>query len=101
MPNYPAALLLHKPEPCEEIRCVNKVGCEPFAGCAVARGHTLSLVGGEARMVKAVEDIQGSLADSAAGEIERENRAVGTSFSIRTTAAESMITLFSDRKPVP
>ena len=38
------------------------------AGGAVARGQILSLVGGEARMVKAVEDVQGSLADSAAGE---------------------------------
>jgi hypothetical protein len=47
---------------------VNEVGCEPFAGGAVASGHALSLVGGEARMVKAVQDLQGGLADSAAGE---------------------------------
>ena len=33
----------------------------------MARGQILSLVGGEARMVKAVQDVQGSLADAAGG----------------------------------
>jgi len=42
--------------------------CEAFAGRAVARGDALPLVGGKAGMVKAVQDVQGGLADSVAGE---------------------------------
>jgi hypothetical protein len=55
-------------EPGERKRCVDKVRCEAFAGGAVACGHTLSLVGGKAGMVKAVQNVKGGLADPAAGE---------------------------------
>ena len=47
---------------------VNQVGSEPFAGGAVAGGDAFSLVGGKAVMVKAVEDVDGGLADSSGGE---------------------------------
>ena len=47
---------------------VNQVGSKPFAGGAVARGNAFSLVGGEAGMVKAVEDVDGGLAEAAGGE---------------------------------
>jgi hypothetical protein len=55
-------------EPGERKRCVDEVGCEPFPGGAVACREALSLAGGEARMAKAVEDVEAGLADSAAGE---------------------------------
>jgi hypothetical protein len=55
-------------EPGKRKGCVDKVRCEPFAGGAVACDHTLSLVGGKAGMVKAVQNVQGGLADPAAGE---------------------------------
>jgi len=76
-------------EPDERKRCAHEVGCEPFSGGTVACTDALSLVGGKAGAMKAVQDVQGGLADPAAGEIERENRAVGTSFSIRTAAGEA------------
>ncbi len=47
---------------------VNEVGSEPFASGAVVSRDAFSLVGGKAGMVKAVEDVDGGLADSAAGE---------------------------------
>ena len=48
---------------------VNEVGCEPFpSGGAVVCRDALSLVGGKAGMVKAVEDVDGGLADSSGGE---------------------------------
>jgi hypothetical protein len=53
-------------EPGERRWCVDKIRCETFAGGDVAWGDALSLVGGEARMVKTVVDVQRSLADSAA-----------------------------------
>ncbi len=49
-------------------RRVDEVGGEPFRGGAVACRDAVSLVSGEARMVKAVENVQGGLADSAASE---------------------------------
>jgi hypothetical protein len=52
----------------ERKRRVNQVGSEPFAGGAVACRDALSLVGGKAGMVKAVEDVDGGLADLAGGE---------------------------------
>ena len=55
-------------EPGERKGRINQVGCEPFAGGAVACRDALSLVGGKAGMVKAVEDVAGGLVDSAAGE---------------------------------
>jgi hypothetical protein len=47
---------------------VNQVGSEAFTGGAVARGNAFSLVGGKAGMVKAVEDVDGGLAEAAGGE---------------------------------
>ena len=55
-------------EPGERKGCVDQVRCQPFAGGAVACDHTRSLVGGKAGMVKAVQNVQGGLADPAAGE---------------------------------
>lgn len=49
-------------------RGVNEVGCEPFPDGAVACRHALSFVCRKAGMVKAVEDVDGGLADSASGE---------------------------------
>jgi len=45
---------------------VNYIRCEPFAGGAVRGGDTLSFEGGKSWMVKAVEDIEGGLANPAA-----------------------------------
>ena len=47
---------------------VNQIGCEAFAGGAVFGRHALAFVGGKAGMVKAVEDLNGGLADAAGGE---------------------------------
>ena len=58
----------HKMEAGESKGGVNEVGSEPFPGCAVGGRDAFSLVGGKAGMVKAVEDVDGGLADSAGGE---------------------------------
>lgn len=55
-------------EPGERKGCVDEVRCEPFAGDAVACDHTLSLIGGKAGMVKVVQNVQGGLANAAAGQ---------------------------------
>jgi hypothetical protein len=55
-------------ESCEGKRGVNEVRGKPFPRGAVFRGDALSLVGRKTRMVKAVEDVQGGLADTAATE---------------------------------
>jgi hypothetical protein len=47
---------------------VNQIGSEPFPGRAVGGRDARSLVRGKAGMVEAVEDIDGSLADTAGGE---------------------------------
>jgi hypothetical protein len=49
-------------------RRVNYIGSKAFAGEAVGGGNTGSFVGGKARMVKTVQDVEGSLGDPAGGE---------------------------------
>lgn len=46
-------------------RRVNYIRNKSFAGEAVGGGNTLSFVGGKARMVKTVQDVEGGLADPA------------------------------------
>jgi len=53
-------------QPGKRKRSVNYIRCKAFAGGAVGGGDTLSFIGGKAGMVKAVQDVEGGLADAAA-----------------------------------
>ena len=56
---------------------MNYIRCKAFAGGPVLRVNALSLVGGKAGMVKAVQDVEGGLADPAAS---KEVCSIGRSF---------------------
>jgi len=60
---------------------VNEVGSEAFPSGAVVCRDAISLVGGKAGMVEAVEDVDGGLADAVGGEITGGRAVINGTFT--------------------
>ena len=65
------------PEASEREGRVDQIGCKTLSGGAVGRGDTMSFVSGKARVVKAVQDVDGGLGDASGGEEVAEDKVAG------------------------
>jgi hypothetical protein len=62
------------PEASEREGRVDQIGCKTLSGGAVGRGDAMSFVSGKARVVKAVQDVDGGLGDASGGEEVAEDK---------------------------